>query len=141
MINLTRGATAPETVVLTLTENAECIGPSASAWVFELTDVVTGATVVFTSPDNSSYPERYNSFQWQALTGASGEDLLDGKIYLEDLGTYDYTAYQFYESVPQDIDLANAIKIVEVGRLTLRETESPFPQFSTGATVTPNFNS
>ncbi len=139
MVTLIKGATAPETVVLTLTENAECIGPSASAWVFELTNVVTGATAIFTSPDNSGYPERYNSFLWQALGTTAGVDTLDGKIYLKDLGTYDYTCFQFYQSTPQDLDLTNAIKVVEVGRLDLIESSTPLPDFTTGATVTPNF--
>ena len=139
MINLTRGATAPETVVLTLNENLECIGPSASAFVFLLTSDYTGATAVFTAPEVANN-SRFNSFEWQILGSTAGEDTQEGKIYLKDLGSYSYVAYQFYASTPQDLDLSNAIKAVEVGRMTLREAQASISEFSTGATTTPNYS-
>lgn len=90
MINLTQLGPTGQRVCLTLTE-ATCNG--TGPWAFLLESVVTGSTVLFTAPDVSNSPGRYQEFVWQSV-GPTGVDLTDGRIYLSDAGTYDYTAYQ-----------------------------------------------
>jgi len=91
VINLTQFGPTGQRVCLTLTEAAPC--GYTGAWAFLLESPVTGATVLFTAPDISSSLTRYNEFVWQSV-GATGVDLSDGRVYLPDSGTYEYTAYQ-----------------------------------------------
>lgn len=56
----------PARVVLTLTEAISC-GATDAAWLFVLTNKLTGATVAFTAPDVSQSPGRYNQFEWQSV--------------------------------------------------------------------------
>lgn len=97
MINLTHYGATAERVCLTLTEAASC--GYTGAWGFLLTSAVTGATVVFTAPDVSASPGRYNEFLWQSV-GPTGQDLGNGMVYLPDSGTYDYVAYEATVAYP-----------------------------------------
>lgn len=97
MINLTQNGPTGQRVCLTLTEAASC--GYTGGWAFLLTSPVTGATVMFTAPDVSTSPGRYNEFVWQSVAEGS-QDLSDGRVYLPDAGTYDYVAYEAVTEYP-----------------------------------------
>jgi len=124
----------PKDVFLTLNEKALCLDPQISAWVFQTVNQQTGIERIFTAPDfliNTG--SRFNGFSLISVqTGA--EDYQNGTVDWPQAGTYDYTVYQFAVTVPQDLNLANALCVVERGLMRLTIPASKLPSYGVGAT-------
>ena len=91
MINLFAGITQSQVIVLTLNEKLPC-DTFCYTPVFEIQHIITGRIKYFMANDISSYTRRYNYFEVQ-LVDEGQEDVLNGKIYLENTGMYFYKVW------------------------------------------------
>lgn len=97
-------------IALTLTEKAV---NADSDWLIKLTNDTTGHEKVFAVDDISQFQERSNIFY---ITESSNEDLRNGTVSLSPSGQWTYTAYEMAPGSPRNLNPADALKIVEVGR-------------------------
>jgi hypothetical protein len=80
--------------------------------VFKLEHTITGEVTTFSSIDVSDFRDRYSEFVWN-------ETSLD----LEE-GHYTYTVYQMPVSSPPSTDINLAVKVIDSGKLEVREYNS-----------------
>lgn len=107
MILLNRGNT--ELVYLTLTEKTTLASP---VYLFRFVHQVTKREVVFTSPDLSGYPERYNKFEIDVDSLFANED--DSHYY-----------YFVYEQEGIGTDYQSSTSQVENGIALLKSEGAP----------------
>lgn len=134
MIYLQRVISNP--VVLTLDEKKTL--PEA-AYLFRFTNDTSGQSVVFTCPDLSNQPQRYNRFFIEALqAGDPNEDLYDGKPILNLTGYWTYQIGEIVPSSPQDLDWSNITSIVETGKVFVQNPDEDVPAEFTQNDATDN---
>lgn len=111
MIQIIRGQ--ENTVVVTLDELAT---QEDHLWlfVFERVQDGEGNKKIFTAPDISSTPSRYNKF---IIEETESENLYNGQVTLKPSGQWNYTVYEMPVSSPPSLDIEDAYGIVEEGRL------------------------
>lgn len=117
MINLVLGITQSQTFTVTLNEKIPCETYCYTP-VFKFQNILTGELKYFTTPDLSSWPSRYNIFQVELVPSIDDEDLLDGKIFLKDVGTYFYDVYN-QPCTEVGINPDSFINTLEVGYMKL----------------------
>ena len=107
--------TTANTLIVTLNELKSESLPSNWLFVFEL-EQDDNYTYKLYLTDNSLFPERYNDF-----TLTEGTD-----VTFKFLGDYKYTVYQMPDGGSTDQTLG---RLVETGKMRLKETETPTPTF------------
>lgn len=98
-------------VVLTLTEKSTLLNPE---YLIEFTNNLTGdkTSKVIAVTDISDYVESYNKF---IITESNTEDLQNSIVYLSPIGKWSYTVYEMESSSPRNMNIADAVGIVETG--------------------------
>lgn len=96
-------------VALTLTEKAV---NADSEFLLKFYNETTGGVKVVAVDDISQYPLRSNVF---LVTENITEDLSNGTVYLSPVGQWSYWAYEMAPSSPRNLNVADALKIVEEG--------------------------
>lgn len=110
-------------VVFTLYER--CVNISNPYFLFQITDQESNDVTYFTcGPDFSPNPYHYNFFTISITATMSG---LTAGILPIPPSNYSYIAYEM--SQPYDLNVNNAIKIVEYGELQVVSTYSTVPVF------------
>lgn len=104
------------TVVLTLNEKAV---NSSYDVLFEFINEISGDVKAFTC-DDESLVSRYNKF---SITESDSENLYNGQIKLEP-GQWKYTAYEMPVASPKSLDKDNSVGTLEIGRVTVYESET-----------------
>lgn len=138
MINLVYNDSEPKRIALTLKDKFCCEEDQEIAFVFKVTNRQTGFQVIFTAPDVSVAPSRYESFFLQAISDPDNEDLLNGIFYVPQPGFYDYVVYVVPFTLPQDLDISNPIAKAEVGFLrVLQDSDNVF--YNTSQPIIPAF--
>jgi hypothetical protein len=118
MINLVKAFIGIQSMVFTLNEKLPC-DTTCYTPVIKFEHIITQERVYFTTNDLSFWTGRYNFFGVE-LVQPNQVDVLDGKIYLENLGMYFYTIY-LQECSVVGID-PNQLNIeLERGYMYLRE--------------------
>lgn len=107
-------------------------------WGILISNRYTGATALFTAPDVSDAPGRYQLFYLQSV-GPTGADPANGRFYVRDSGEWKYSAHPipYGTVVPTEADLGPA---AETGTLMLRPTDPPIPTFVTEPRNIPTFD-
>ena len=104
------------TVSLTLDESATT---STYDVLFKFVNELTGESKVFAANDTFD-GSRCNTF---VITESNTENLYNATVKLES-GQWTYTAYQMPVSSPNSIDINQAVKVLEIGRVTVYESDS-----------------
>lgn len=99
-------------------------------YLFELTNSQDNTLKCFLATDIGVNPLRNNEFQ---IEETEDEDLSNGKISLELLGSYTYKIYEQSGSTNLDPDLSGAV--VETGRVDLFEDVITDASFSSTSTI------
>lgn len=122
-------------VVLTLNEKQTISNPD---WLFEFINDTTGEIKIFHATDISLATARYNEF---IVTDNSIENPYNGTMNFRPVGYWSYTIYEMNATSPIDLDPANAVGIVEIGKVYINgETLQPVvPTFTTTQIVKPSF--
>lgn len=123
MIFIRRGQT--NRVPLTLNE---LLDTSPADFLFEFTCDMTGVNYqrIFSATDISTATERYNLFM---ITETDTEDLYDGKVKLYPPGQWSYVIYEMPPLSPPSLDKSLAIKVLETGKVHVKEDTTPLPVF------------
>lgn len=132
----TTGATGQNDWFLTCTESSVLQNPD---YIFVLTSQATGATVTFYAQDISSSPA-YNRFQISEVA-ASSVDVQDAKVSLKPQGYWNMVVYETVASVPHNLDINNAIGIVERGIVQVIGSTASLstPSYAARSLPTPNY--
>lgn len=124
MIYFQSGTTS--TIAMTLAEKAISGG---THYTFSIQNRDSFETTIFAPTDVSAFPQYYNLFEittnsglTQTLTGTS-VTLLDMPI-----GEYHYDVFEM--PTANDLDITNAIKLVEVGLLFVVGPDSSIPTYT-----------
>lgn len=112
------GATGSHEIICTLYENCSNITDPYFTWKIERKG--TFDTLYFTADDHSSVPYYYNAFTFSIAT-QSGVGVTQGQLYITP-GEYVYEVYEM--STQYDLDINNAIGLVETGLLVMDATFS-----------------
>lgn len=109
-------------VVLTLAEKSTLLSPE---YLIEFISDITGQTKVVAIDDISQYVESYNKF---VITESTTEDLQNGIVYLSPVGKWKYNVYEMQSSSPRNMNIADAVGLVETGICIVEgiETERNF---------------
>jgi hypothetical protein len=83
--------------------------------LFEFTNDITGQVIYFSSTDISTTKGRYNLFTIQET---SSVNYYQGKVELTE-GTWKYKAYEMAVSSPPSLDVNDAVKELDNGRVTV----------------------
>lgn len=121
-------------VALTLAEKSSTATPT---YLFSFTNDFSGEDIVFTAPDTSLWPSRYNSFEITSVTDQVDVDLQDGKILMEAEG---YWTYAVYEMATPSTDPGDAVGLVETGKVLLRKTACAVPEYDPEADIVPVYD-
>ena len=116
-------------VVLTLTEKQTIANPS---WLFEFTNDLTGQVKLFTAQDISVATSRYNQFN---IKNTTIENPYNGEMNFDPAGYWSYKIYQMNLTSPVDLNPANAISIVEVGKVLVKELPTTTSTFTVNDTI------
>ena len=121
MINL--NIDQPSEVVVTLYEKASNVVDPYFTWMIQ--SKTTLQQTVFFQLDHSTAPYYWNAFTVSVSTTQSG---LTAGIINVDYGQYNYFVYEMTN--PYDLNLNNAINLVEVGLMNIAGTYSEFVAFT-----------
>lgn len=77
----------------------------------------TGLSKTFTAIDTSTSTGRYNKYD---IVDTSVEDFYNGKVNFDE-GYWTYTVYEMPQSSPPSLNVNNAIKVLEIGKLLARD--------------------
>lgn len=108
-------------LVLTLKEKATLTEPF---YLFVFTSDMDNTSKIFTAPDISLFPSRYNKF---VLTENSVENLASGVVELSPTGFWSYIVYEQVSST--NLLVANTTGIVEEGRINVVGDVEQFATF------------
>lgn len=123
MITIIQGQT--NRVILTLSENQTL---PVSDWLFEFTNDLGNQKVIFSSSDISLNTCRYNEFMIN--------EPLDADLPL--IGFWSYRVYEMNPSSPIDLNPANAIGVVEQGKVLVKPATITVPaEFKPSSDTTP----
>jgi hypothetical protein len=111
----------PNIVILTLAEKSTLTNPT---YLFRLTNEFSTKVVLFTAPDVSANPTRYNEFVWQAIKSNQTEDPHNGKMKLNPTGWWTYEVGECNVTSPTNIDWNNVVSVVELGKVLVENHES-----------------
>lgn len=109
------------TCVFTLNENQTVTDHD---WVFVFTHDFTGEVKTFTATDISTYP-RFNEF---VITDNTTENLFNGTVDLA-IGDHTYKVYEMTQGSPADLDVNNALAMVEQGKVSVIDTDAIEPNY------------
>lgn len=123
MIDLQQDTT--NNVVVTLRELTTITNPY---YLFEFTSQDTNESKIFTAANISPNVNRYDQFSIELTSGA--EDLLTGVIKLPIKGFYTYHIYSQVSAT--NLELANIIELVEMGKVYINDTVNPVKKSYTG---------
>lgn len=122
------GYTGSTSVTVTLYE--KCSNQLNPYFTWRINDKDSNVETIFTADDYSSSPYYYNTF---TISVASPEGLTSGIIDIN-AGQYSYEIYEM--SNPYDLDLNNAIGIVEKGLITINATYSQIQSYTSSSSTT-----
>ena len=109
-------------VVTTLSEmSVNLVNPY---YTWKLTDKDSDEVYIFTATDNSYAPHYWNSFTFSV---SDSFNPLQGEINIKP-STYTYEVYEMVNEY--DLDLNNAVGLVETGLLTYNATYSPIGAYT-----------
>ena len=100
--------------ILTLSEKTTL---TDVVYLFEVTHDVTNDVKYFIAPDSSTNKERYNKI---TITENVTEDLLNGTVYLPNLGSYSYNIYEQTSTTNLD---PSGLNLIDLGKLKVTEAE------------------
>lgn len=110
-------------VTLTLKEKATLIDPY---YLFEFINDVTKTVVRFTTANESNYTRRYDRF---TVTETSGTNYLtSGVITLSPTGFWSYKIFE--QASATNLDPANAISMVESGKVIVTGDDAEFARYN-----------
>ena len=113
--------TQSQSVVLTLSEKASNVNPHYT-WTLSNRDTLVTTTI---SPDNFSTSPYYDSFTLSIGTAVS---LTSSVVMNLTAGEYHYSVYEM--ATEYDLNIQNAIGLVETGLLMTTGTSTPFVSFT-----------
>ena len=116
--------TQSSTVTVTLYENCKNIYNPYFLW--QITDKSSFNSILFTADDHSYSPYYFNQFTFSvvSITGTTTPyGSTNGTIYTN-TGTYDYKVYEMANQY--DLDIKNAVGLVEEGILTIAGSYSSY---------------
>jgi hypothetical protein len=124
MVYLQSGSTS--SIVFTLAEKTISGGTN---YTFSIQNRDSFETTVFAPTDVSAYPQYYNLFEITTNSGSTST-FTGTSVNLVDMpiGEYHYSAYEM--PTANDLDINNAIKLVEVGLLFIVGPEVPVPTYT-----------
>lgn len=103
-------------VIVTLNENL-LANDLPYYFLFEFINDTSKDKIYFTAEDISNSTASYNYF---LITESDTADLYNGIISLELTGYYTYNIYQMTQSSPISLDVADAIKKLETGKVFVK---------------------
>jgi hypothetical protein len=120
-------------VVVTLNELKTISNPF---YIWSIENDLNLTNKIFYSPDQSTNLSRYNLFNIELVNNIIDEDLLLGKLFIED-NEYGFWTYKIYQSPTINLGLTGLTNsdIVEYGRIYFDLTGNTFTQ-----KYTPNTN-
>ena len=101
---------------------------SSPYYLFEFISDDTNESKIFTAANISPNVNRYDQFSIELTSGA--EDLLTGVIKLPIKGFYTYHIYSQVSAT--NLELANIIELVEMGKVYINDTVNPVKKSYTG---------
>lgn len=108
-------------------------------WLFEFINDTTGDVKLFTATDISTATERYNLF---LITDDVIENPFNGTMNFRPVGYWSYKIYEMTPTSPIDLNPANAVGIVEMGKVYVngKSLQTIVPTFNLGTpTIKPSF--
>ena len=109
------------TVVLTLTEKCTLTNP---LFLFRFTNDQSKVSYTFIALDDSLHPDRYNRF---VITEKTSPVLTNSEVNLPLPGFYHYEIYE--QSSPTNLNIANAVGIVETGKVKVIGTNTSWTAY------------
>lgn len=100
--------------------------------LFEFINQSSGLIKLFTQTDISPATSRYNLFE---VRNTTTENFYNGQVNLTPAGSWLYNVYEMPVSSPPDLNPNNAIKLLEQGKVQVRELTATSSTFTSGDSI------